>query len=55
MPANAIPGFTLAGRDVEGSFEPGFICVGAPIGSDPYVKETMKVKVDEEGVSHQLC
>ena len=47
MPANTIPGFTLAGRVVDGSFELGFICVGAPIGSDGYVKATMKMKVDE--------
>ena len=33
------------GTEVNGSFEPGFI--GAPIGSDTYVKEMMKKKVGE--------
>ena len=47
MPADVIPGFSLAGTEVNGSFEPGFICVGAPIGSDTYVKEMMKKKVGE--------
>ena len=47
LPDNTIPGFTLAGTRVGDTFHPGFICVGAPIGSDEYVKETMKVKVEE--------
>ena len=47
MPDDCVPGFTLAGTIVNGNFEPGFICVGAPIGSDIYVKAKMAVKVAE--------
>ena len=47
MPNNVIPGFTLAGTEVDGRFEPGFICVGAPIGTDSYVKNMMRKKVSE--------
>ena len=41
VPEGCVPGFTLAGRWVDGRFEPGFICVGAPIGTDMYVKSTI--------------
>ena len=47
MPNNVIPGFTLAGTEVDGRFEPGFICVGAPIGTDSHVKNMMRKKVSE--------
>ena len=41
MPDNVIPGFTLAGTDVDGRFKPGLICVRALIGTDSYVKKMM--------------
>ena len=44
---NPNPGFTLAGTMVEDTFQPGFICLGAPIGSDEYVEATIAVKVEE--------
>ena len=47
MPDDCVPGFILAGTTVNGNFEPGFICVGAPIGADIYVKAKMAVKVAE--------
>ena len=36
---------SLGGASVDGKWEPGFICVGVPIGLDPYVKEMMRRKL----------
>ena len=47
MTDNVIPGFTLAGTDVDGRFKPGLICVRALIGTDSYVKKMMGKKVSE--------
>ena len=47
MPANAIPGLTLAGTEVNGIWENGLIVYGVPVGSDEYVKIKMRQKVEE--------
>ena len=31
-------GFSRAGDVIDGNWEPGFMCVGAPIGTDAYCK-----------------
>ena len=47
MPADVIPSVTLAGTDVDGTFKPEFICVGALIGFDAYAKKKRRRKVSE--------
>ena len=36
MPPNCPPGVSRAGAVVDGVFEPGFLAVGVPVGSDNY-------------------
>ena len=36
LPPGTPAGLTLAGEDVEGNFEPGFVLYGVPVGSDAY-------------------
>ena len=36
-----------AGITVDGSWEPGFLCYGVPIGSDKYVTHMLGAKMDE--------
>ena len=47
LPEDALPGFIKAGEEVDGVFLPGFMCVGAPLGSDEYVAHMMRQKVGE--------
>ena len=46
-PEGCIPGFLQAGEEVDGRFESGFVCVGAPLGTDRFVGEVMRRKVEE--------
>ncbi len=32
---------------VNGKWEPGMLCYGVPIGTDDYVKNMLRMKVDE--------
>ena len=47
LPPNSIPGMPLAGTDVNGTFEPGMLVYGVPVGTDAYVKSMMNIKVEE--------
>ena len=47
IPAEAPPGLVRAGCMVAGSFQPGMICYGVPIGTDDYVKHMLNMKVSE--------
>ena len=47
LPPGCPEGLTKAGMDVENVWEPGFMCVGAPFGSDSYCKAKLSEKVDE--------
>ena len=47
LPPGCLPGVSLAGMEVDGQWENGFVCYGVPIGSDSFVKAKMKVKVEE--------
>ena len=38
---------SLGGVTVNGAWEPGFVCVGVPVGSDRYVMTMMKKKMDD--------
>ena len=42
-----IPEITLGSMMVDGKWEPGFLCMGVPIGSDPYVLAKMEKKLTE--------
>ena len=37
----------LAGEVVEGSFQPGFVCYGIPVGTDAYLAAKLDKKVEE--------
>ena len=47
LPLASPQGVTLAGAQVNGQFEPGFLCVGVPVGSDSYVRHMMDQKLDQ--------
>ena len=47
LPPGCPDGFTKAGMEVDGVWEPGFMCVGAPFGSDAYCKAMLDNKVNE--------
>ena len=56
LPPETPPGLVRAGCLVTGSFHPGMICYGVPIGSDEYVKHMLDVKVSElETQAHTMC
>ena len=39
------PGLTRAGVVIDGSFEPGYLCYGVPIGTDKYVEHMLEEKM----------
>ena len=45
LPLNCTPGLTRAGLDVNGTFEPGFLCYGVPVGTDKYVEHMFGEKM----------
>lgn len=47
LPNNTPDGLVQAGIRVDGSWEPGFICYGVPIGSENYVVKMLSNKMDE--------
>ena len=47
MPANALPGMTLAGMEVDGVWESGCLVYGVPVGTDRYVAAMLDTKVEE--------
>ena len=47
LPDSTTEGLVRAGITVEGSWEPGIICYGVPIGSDSYVTHMLSRKMDE--------
>ena len=36
LPAGCPDGITLAGEEIKGTFQPGFLCYGAPVGTPEY-------------------
>ena len=46
LPADCPPGVSLAGAMLEERFEPGFVVVGVPVGTDNYVTGTLSKKLD---------
>ena len=42
LPEQATPGLARAGVEVDGSFEPGFLCYGVPIGTEKYVQHMLE-------------
>ena len=44
-PEGCISDVSLGGVMVDSSWEPGFVCVGVPVGSDEYVMEMMRKKM----------
>ena len=55
LPPRTTAGLRRAGEDVDGVFEPGFICYGVPIGTDKYVHHMMNKKVDEVAQGAKKC
>ncbi len=49
LPSTTPPDLTVAGSMVDGTFEPGFICYGIPIGTPRYVQHHLRLKVEEVG------
>ena len=47
VPSNFPAGLTQAGCRVNGTFQPSFLCVGVPVGSDLYVLNMLDRKIDE--------
>ena len=47
LPPACLPGISLAGMEVDGTWENGLICYGVPIGSDNFVKAKLNLKVAE--------
>ena len=47
LPPNLIPNMPLAGKDVNGTFEPGMMVYGVPVGTDAYVEAVMDTKMNE--------
>ena len=47
LPPSTTAGLRRAGEEVDGVFEPGFVCYGVPTGSDNYVLHMMNKKVEE--------
>ena len=47
LPPNTLAGLDCAGRFVDGEFQPGFICYGVPIGTDIFVRDVLREKVEE--------
>ena len=41
LPVGTPHGLTLAGEQVDGTFEPGFLMYGVPVGSDAYCKDQL--------------
>ena len=56
IPEEAGTGITNAGLEVDGSWEPGFLVYGVPVGTDKYVEKMLDQKVDEiEKIAKQVC
>ena len=47
LPADALPGMTLAGMEVDGEWESGCLVYGVPVGTDRYVAAMLDIKVEE--------
>ncbi len=47
LPVGTPEGLVRAGTIVDGSWEPGIICYGVPIGTDPYVTHMLSCKLEE--------
>ena len=45
LPVNCTPGLSRAGIEVNGIFEPGFLCYGVPVGTDKYVEHMLSEKI----------
>ena len=46
-PEGCVSEVSLGGVMVDGSWEPGFVCVGVPVGTDEYVREMMRKKMTD--------
>ena len=55
LPPSTTAGLRRAGEEVDGVFEPGFVCYGVPIGSDNYVLHMMNKKVEEVALGARNC
>ena len=55
LPARTTAGLRTAGSEVDGVFEPGFICYGVTVGTDNYVQHMMNKKVDEVAQGAKNC
>ena len=56
LPGEAGQDMARAGRNVEGSWEPGFLVYGVPVGTDKYVEDMLMTKVDEiEKLAIKVC
>ena len=47
LPPGSPEGLRIAGTEVEGRFEPGYICYGIPVGTRPYVRHHLRLKVEQ--------
>ena len=47
LPEATTPGLRRAGTEVNGQFEPGFVCYGVPVGTEMYVHHMLNLKVEE--------
>ena len=47
LPAGTPPGLTRAGTLLDGTFQPGFILYGIPVGTPEYVQHHLSLKVQE--------
>ena len=44
LPEGCTDGLTRAGLEIDGIFEPGFLCYGVPVGTDKYVEYMLSEK-----------
>ena len=47
LPEGCPPGITLAGEEVEGVFQPGFLCYGVPVGSPEYATSQLMSRANK--------
>ena len=50
IPHETPEGMLNAGKEIDGRFEPGYLCYGVPVGTDGYVRHMLDLKVAEVGV-----
>ena len=56
LPIEAGQDMALAGKNVNGRWETGFLVYGVPVGTDKYVEDMLNTKIDEiENIAKRAC